>query len=80
MHNTAVIVPHYTKFDDIVFLKTCINQILLYEHPEIITNIYIVDQSNDNIKNKINIYLNEINKSNVFLLNCDPIDAGYPID
>jgi hypothetical protein len=80
MHNTAVIVPHYTKFDDIVFLKTCINQILLYEHPEIITNIYIVDQSNDNIKNKINIYLNEINKSNVFLLNCEPIDAGYPID
>lgn len=78
VYKCLVIIPHYTLYDNMCFLNTCVNQILNYNHDEIETIICVVDQCETKIKLNVKNTLKQY--ENINILDCDPIDAGYPID
>lgn len=78
MYNCLVVVPHYTKFDNITFVKTCVNQINKHIHPETNVTICVVDQCEEYIKSKVHNALKDI--PNVKIIDGQAIDAGYPLD
>jgi hypothetical protein len=73
-----VIIPHYTLYNNVCFLNTCVNQVLTHKHKDIETIICVVEQSNDEIKSNVKNILSKY--ENITVLDCEPIDAGYPID
>jgi hypothetical protein len=78
MTKCLVIVPHFSKFRNISFVKTCVHQLVKHQHPDLDTTICVVDQCADPIKSDVKNALNGL--PNVAVLDCVGIDAGYPID
>lgn len=75
----TVAVPHVNTLG---LLSCCIENILHHEHPDIDVEVVIVDQSDDGIKaaTKARFDGRKGAHTTVRVIDCERIDAGYPLD